>query len=164
MFLDRDGVLIPDTGYPDDPLAVTLLPGVGEALRRLRNSGWRLVVVSNQSGVARGRFDLERLALVNHRLVALLAAEGVELDAFYYCPHHPTAGQPPFDVDCDHRKPRPGMLLSASERLGLRLPECWFIGDQATDLSAALAAGCKSILVSGREAELSRAVEIIVEG
>jgi D-glycero-D-manno-heptose 1,7-bisphosphate phosphatase len=149
VFLDRDGVLIEDTGYPDDPDAIRLLPGVGEALRSLRESGWRLVVVSNQSGIARGIVTLKRLDEIHDRLRVLLRVEGVALDALYYCPHHPTAGRPPFDVDCDHRKPNPGMLLSAAAALGLRLECCWMVGDKESDMEAALAAGCQGVLVGG---------------
>jgi D-glycero-D-manno-heptose 1,7-bisphosphate phosphatase len=145
VFLDRDGVLIEDTGYPDDPDRITLLPRVGKGLRALREAGWRLVVVSNQSGVARGRFSLQRLAQVHDHLIALLAHEGVRLDALYYCPHHPGAGRPPFDVACDHRKPAPGMLRSAAERLGLRLEQCWMVGDKESDVEAGRGAGCRTI-------------------
>jgi len=153
VFLDRDGVLIPDTGYPDDPAAISLLPGVAEGLRLLRDRGWRLVVVSNQSGVARGKFTLERLGQIHDRLRGLLAAEGVWLDALYFCPHHAQAGRPPFNVACDHRKPSPGMLTSAAKRLGLRLPECWIVGDQPSDVAAAHAAGCRALLVGERAGE-----------
>ena len=148
VFLDRDGVLIEDTGYPDDPDAIRLLPGVGEALRRLRAAGWGLVVVSNQSGVARGKFDLNRLDAIHDRLRELLAAEGVELDALYFCPHHPE-GRPPFQSDCDHRKPQPGMLLPAARELGLSLPDCWMVGDKESDVEAGCAAGCRTILIAG---------------
>lgn len=153
VFLDRDGVLIPDTGYPDDPAAISLLPGVAEALRLLRDSGWRLVVVSNQSGVARGKFTLERLDQIHDRLRGLLAADGVWLDALYFCPHHAQAGHPPFNIACDHRKPAPGMLASAAERLGLWLPECWMVGDQPSDADAGRAAGCRTLLIGERAGE-----------
>lgn len=146
MFLDRDGVLIEDTGYPSDPDAISLLPTVGAGLRRLREAGWRLVVVSNQSGVARGKFDLARLEQIHARLVALLRAEGVELDALYFCPHHP-GGIPPFNVPCDHRKPESGMLRSAAEELGLWLDQCWMIGDKESDVEAAHGAGVRAILI-----------------
>jgi len=147
VFLDRDGVLIEDTGYPDDPDAIALLPGVAEALRALQAAGWRLVVVSNQSGVARSKFSLETLAAVNTRLLELLSREGVALDALYFCPHHAEAGHPPFDVECDHRKPAPGMLLSAATDLGLDLRASWMIGDRESDVAAGLAAGCRAILL-----------------
>ena len=151
VFLDRDGVLIEDTGYPDDPETIHLLPGVGEALRRLRSAGWRLVVVSNQSGVARGRFSLARLEEIHLRLVALLEAEGVALDGLYFCPHHPEGPVPEFKRACDHRKPEPGMLLSAARDLGLDLGQSWMIGDKETDLEAGRRAGCRALLVGSSE-------------
>jgi D,D-heptose 1,7-bisphosphate phosphatase len=144
VFLDRDGVLIEDTGYPSDPDTISLLPGVGAGLRRLREAGWRLVVVSNQSGVARGKFGLERLEQIHDRLLELLRAEGVELDALYFCPHHPN-GIPPFNVACDHRKPESGMLRSAARELGLRLEQCWMIGEKESDVEAAHGAGVRAI-------------------
>lgn len=157
MFLDRDGVLIEDTGYPDDPAAISLLPGVGEGLRRLRRAGWRLVVVSNQSGVARGKFTLERLDAIHNRLRALLADEEVHLDALYFCPHHPQGSAAPFNTACDHRKPQPGMLRSAASVLGLALPECWLVGDREGDVQAAHGAGCRAVLLGAAPtaAELS---------
>jgi D-glycero-D-manno-heptose 1,7-bisphosphate phosphatase len=156
VFLDRDGVLIEDTGYPDDPAGIALLPGAGEALRALRQAGWGLVVVTNQSGVARGKFGLARLAEIHDRLLALLRAEGVELDALYYCPHHPQ-GQPPFDLDCDHRKPAPGMLRSSARDLSLGLEECWMVGDKESDVRAAHAAGARAVRLGPGEtaAEIS---------
>ena len=147
VFLDRDGVLIEDTGYPSDPDAISLLPGVSAGLRRLQAAGWRLVVVSNQSGVARGKFDLARLDQIHDRLRALLKDEGVELDALYFCPHHP-AGIAPFNVPCHHRKPEAGMLRSASVELGLDLAQCWMIGDKESDVQAAHAAGVRAILLA----------------
>jgi D-glycero-D-manno-heptose 1,7-bisphosphate phosphatase len=147
VFLDRDGVLIEDTGYPDDPDAISLLPGVGEGLRRLRSAGWRLVVVSNQSGVARGMFSIERLDAIHARLRELLALEGVCLDALYFCPHHPQGVAATYVVDCDHRKPAPGMLMSAARALGLDLASCWLIGDRESDVQAAHRAGCRAVLL-----------------
>lgn len=146
VFLDRDGVLIEDTGYPSDPDTISLLPGVGAGLRQLQAAGWRLVVVSNQSGIARGKFDLLRLDQIHDRLRALLRAEGVELDALYFCPHHP-AGIAPFNVHCDHRKPAAGMLRSAAAELALDLEQCWMIGDKESDVEAAHAAGVRAILL-----------------
>lgn len=147
VFLDRDGVLVEDTGYPSDPEALRLLPGVPEALRRVAGAGFRLVAVTNQSGVARGYFSLARLEEVHNRLVALLAAEEVRLDGLYYCPHHPEAPVPEFRVECDHRKPRPGMLLSAATDLGLAVSHSWMVGDREDDIRAGLAAGCRALLI-----------------
>ncbi|MBM3457460.1 MAG: HAD family hydrolase [Armatimonadetes bacterium] len=152
VFLDRDGVLIEDTGYPDDPDRLALLPGVGEALRRFAADHRRLVVVTNQSGVARGFFSLERLDACHDRLRELLAAEGVRLDGIYYCPHHPAAAVPEFALLCDHRKPGPGMLLSAARELGLDLTRCWIIGDREGDIQAGLAAGVPGIRIRTADA------------
>jgi D-glycero-D-manno-heptose 1,7-bisphosphate phosphatase len=149
VFLDRDGVLIEDTGYPDDPAAIALLPGVPEALSELRRAGWALVVVTNQSGIARGRFDLARLAEIHNRLLALLREEGVEPEALYFCPHHPEAEVAEFRRDCDHRKPAAGMLQSAARELGLRLEECCLVGDKESDVQAAHAAGCRAVKIGG---------------
>lgn len=171
VFLDRDGVLIEDTGYPDDPETIVLLPGAAEGLRRLRAAGWRLVVASNQSGIARGRFDLATLERIHDRLRELLRAEGVELDALYYCPHHPKAGRAPFNVRCDHRKPEPGMLRSAAARLGLQLDECWMVGDKESDVSAGHEAGCRAVRIGegesvaeARAKDLAEAAVVIVRG
>jgi len=161
VFLDRDGVLIEDTGYPDDPAAIQLLPGVGAALRALAAAGWRLVVVSNQSGVARGKFTLERLAEIHARLAELLREEGVVLDALYFCPHHPEGSAAPFRTPCDHRKPAPGMLRSAAERLGLELADCWMVGDRESDVRAGRAAGCRAVrLGAGPSAAEATAVDL----
>jgi D-glycero-D-manno-heptose 1,7-bisphosphate phosphatase len=170
VFLDRDGVLIEDTGYPDDPGKIVLLPGVGEALRRLRETGWRLVVVSNQAGVARGKFTLERLENIHDHLERLLEAEGVELDALYYCPHHPEGTREPFNVPCGHRKPEPGMLRAAAQELGLHLPACWMVGDKESDVQAAHAAGCRAVRIGegdteaeARAGDLLEAAGVILE-
>jgi D-glycero-D-manno-heptose 1,7-bisphosphate phosphatase len=147
VFLDRDGVLIEDTGYPDNPDTISLLPGVGVGLRKLQSAGWRLVVVTNQAGVARGKFSVERLHQMHARLRELLAEEGVALDALYYCPHHPEGNTAPYDLVCDHRKPQPGMLRSAAAVLGLNLPDCWLVGDRESDVRAAHQAGCRAVLL-----------------
>lgn len=170
VFLDRDGVLIEDTGYPDEPDAIALLPGVGEALRQLRAEGWRLVVITNQSGVARGKFSLQTLDAIHDRLRELLAAEGVILDALFYCPHHAEKGIPPFNTECDHRKPAPGMLQAAAARLNLRLAACWMVGDKEGDIQAGHAAGCRGIRIGaevrieaeGVAADLFRAACLIL--
>ncbi len=149
VFLDRDGVLIADTGYPSDPGSLELLPGVGSALRRLRGSGWMLVVTSNQSGVARGLFDMGRLREMHTRLEELLAAEEVALTAAYYCPHHPAGEVPAFTRVCDCRKPAPGMLRAAISTLQLRPSRCWMIGDQPSDAAAAQAVGVRALWLGG---------------
>jgi D,D-heptose 1,7-bisphosphate phosphatase len=161
VFLDRDGVIFRDTGYPDDPDSLEVLPGVPEALRALREAGWILVVVSNQSGVARGKFGLDRLAEIHDRLVELLAEQEAALDAIYYCPHHPE-GIDPFRLDCDHRKPEAGMLRSAASALDIDLSASWMVGDKESDVEAAHRAGCRAIRIGkGDTTAEARAADLL---
>ena len=151
VFLDRDNTLIANDGDLGDPAAVKLLPGVAEGLLRLKSSGFRIVVVTNQGGVARGRYgenDVERV----HRRVAELvdAASGGErvIDRFYYCPYHPDGTVPEYRREHPWRKPQPGMLLQATEDLRLDLDRGWMVGDQPRDILAGRAAGCRTVLVA----------------
>lgn len=125
--LDRDGTIIVERHYLSDPDLVELLPGAASGLRQLRELGLGLVVVTNQSPIGRGYFDETRLELIHQRLVELLAAEGVELDGVYFCPHTP-------DDNCSCRKPRPGMLKLAAQELNFELPDCFVIGDNTCDI------------------------------
>lgn len=164
LLLDRDGVLIPDTGYPSDPAAISLLPGAAEALVLARRAGYRLVLVSNQAGVARGYFDLDRLRQVHDRLIDLLSREAVEIDLSLYCPHHPTAGNGEWTVACNCRKPAPGMPFTAIRLLDLDPKLCWMIGDKPSDVEAGLAAGCHALLLEpeGQINDLEAAVRSIL--
>ncbi len=148
LFLDRDGVLIEEVEYLAELGLVKLIPGAAAAVRRANDAGWRVVVVSNQSGVARGLI-LESFLADVHREIArqLLDEAGAVIDGFYYCPHHPTEGQGIYRIDCDCRKPKSGMLLRAARELGIDLAQSWMIGDRRTDLEAGAAAGCRTILV-----------------
>lgn len=142
IFLDRDGTLIQEVGYLGDPEGVVLLPGVPEALRRLRDAGYALVLVSNQAGVARGLFTEDDVRAVNARLAELLAEHDVALDAWYWCTHHPEVGGP-----CDCRKPATGMLERAAREHGLDLARSWMVGDHPSDVECARRAGARGILV-----------------
>ena len=148
LFLDRDGVLIEEVEYLARLELVKLIPGAAAVVRRFNDAGWRVAVVSNQSGVARGLLPESLLPEV-HREIArqLLEEAGAKIDGFYYCPHHPTAGQGSYRIECDCRKPKPGMLLQAARELGIDLAHSWMIGDRRTDLEAGAAAGCRTILV-----------------
>lgn len=150
VFLDRDNTLIEDPGYINDPADVILLPGAADALRRFRAAGYRAVVVTNQSGVARGRITEDQLIAVHSRLRELLRAEGAELDAIYYCPYldGSEASVAAYRRDSELRKPRPGMLLLASRELGLELGRSWMVGDSLRDVEAGRAAGCRTILIT----------------
>jgi len=144
VFLDRDGTLIRDLAHAADPATVRPLPGVVVALRALQQAGYALVVASNNSGVARGLFTAGEAREMGRRLLAVLARRGVTIDGYYFCPHHPTEGRVPgLDVECDCRKPRPGMLLQAAGELGLDLPASWMVGDLPSDVLAGEAAGTR---------------------
>ena len=142
VFLDRDGTLIEEEDYLSDPNDVKLIPGVVEALKLLRDAGFALVSVTNQSGIARGYYSLEDYQAVASRLDQLLAEEGVTLDDSRFCPHHPE-----FTGECDCRKPSTGMHRDASELLGLDPSRSYFVGDKIRDLLPALELGGEGILV-----------------
>ena len=148
IFLDKDGTLIPDLPYNVDPGRITLGPGVPQALALLARLDRPLVVVSNQSGVARGLFSETALQGVHWRLTELFATCGATLAGFFWCPHHPEGTVPSYTMRCACRKPAPGLLLQAAMELNLSLEHSWMVGDALTDVAAGLAAGCSSILVA----------------
>ncbi len=147
VFLDRDGTVIEEVNYLSRPEQVRLIPGAAEAIARANRVGAAVVVVTNQSGVARGYFPEGRVGEIHAYLSRLLAAVGARVDAFYHCPHHETEGVGAYRVACDCRKPRPGMLFAAARDLGLDLTRSWMIGDNLSDLAAGAAAGCATVLV-----------------
>lgn len=148
IFLDRDNTIIDNDGYLGDPARVRLLPGAATALAALRSLGYRLIVVSNQSGVARGMFDEAAVEAVNNEMSRQLRQQaGAYVDASYYCPFHPDAPLPDYRIDHDWRKPKPGMLKQAAVDFSLDLAGCWMIGDQPRDIAAGAAAGCRTILL-----------------
>jgi len=154
VFLDRDDTLIDNAGDLGDPARVRLLHGVPEALASLHDAGFRLVVVTNQGGVARGRYGEADVDAVHVKIAELLRRRtGQEriIDRFYFCPFHPEAVIDAFRGDHPWRKPRPGMLLQAASDLGLDLERSWLIGDAPRDVAAGRAAGCRTIRVPGRD-------------
>src|SRR4051794_10145376 len=136
IFLDKDGTLIEDVPYNVDPARIRLAPGAAEGLPRLHAAGFRLIVISNQSGVARGLFAEEALGGVRDRLRELLADVGVPLDGFYYCPHHPEGVVPEYALACACRKPEPGMILDSAREHGIEPGQSWFVGDILDDVEA----------------------------
>ena len=134
-FLDRDGTLVEERGFIASPDGVALVPGAARAVAELRARGWKVFVVSNQGGVAKGFITEDELARVNLRMVALLAADGAALDGIYCCPHHPEGSVPEYAVECGCRKPKPGLLEQAAREHGLELSECVMIGDALRDFS-----------------------------
>lgn len=147
VFLDRDGTINREVSYLARAAALELLPGAAEALALLRHAGYRLVVVTNQSGVARGLFTLRRMKKINKRFIRMLRKAGVRLDGLWSCPWHAAARKGPFRGEHPCRKPAPGMLEAAAARLGIRLDASWMIGDREGDIAAGAAAGCRTILV-----------------
>lgn len=147
VFLDKDGTLIADVPYNVDPARIRLLPGAAVGLRALHRAGYLLVVVSNQSGVARGFFPEAALTAVEARLRALLADAGVPLAGFYYCPHHPDGVVPGYAVSCLCRKPSHGLVIRAAREHGINRAASWFVGDILDDVEAGHRAGCRAILI-----------------
>jgi len=154
IFLDKDGTLIEDVPYNVDPARILLAPGSREGLRLLHQMGYPLIVITNQSGIARGYFSEAALSVVEQRLRELLAEISVPLGGFYYCPHHPSGVVLDYAIECHCRKPQPGLLKTAARELGICLPQSWFIGDILNDVEAGRAAGCRTILIdNGNETE-----------
>ncbi|MFH1369834.1 MAG: HAD family hydrolase [Planctomycetota bacterium] len=150
IFLDRDNTLIEDPGYINDPDQVKLLEGVPETLNTLRALGYKLVVVSNQSVVARGIVTEEVLGQIHKRLEQLLAQEKTSLDRIYYCPYHPDGAIPKYRKDSNHRKPEPGMLFDAAKDMDIDLKQSWMVGNSPSDVEAGARAECRTILLDSR--------------
>jgi histidinol-phosphate phosphatase family protein len=150
VFIDKDGTLVRDVPYNADPRRVELTPGAGEALRRMKNAGYKIIIISNQPGIALNLFGERDLLPVNRRIQDLLAPYEVEVDAFYYCPHEPCDG-------CECRKPLPGMILRAAREHGVETEMSWMIGDILNDVEAGNRAGCRTIhLDNGNETEWTK--------
>jgi len=148
IFLDRDGTLIEDAGYINNPDQVKLLDGAAEALIEFTALGYKLIVVSNQSAVARGIVTEKVLGEINNRLKQLLAEKGAYLDQIYYCPYHPDGVIAKYRKESDWRKPNPGMLLAAADEMDIDLGQSWVIGNSGCDIESGLRAGCKTILIN----------------
>lgn len=136
IFLDRDGTLIEEVGYIDTPGKIKMIPDADAAIRLLKEIGYQTIIVSNQSGVARGYFDESTVQSINRRVLDLFAAEEARIDAVYYCPHHPKADDQNYGRDCECRKPKPGMFLKAAEEHNIDLSKSIMIGDKHTDVQA----------------------------
>lgn len=155
VFLDRDGTINRYVGFLRDPEEFELLPGVAEAVKRINDSGYLAVLVTNQPVIARGEVTWEQLHEIHNKMETLLGAEGAYLDALYLCPHHPHSGYPgevsELKVDCDCRKPKPGMLLKAAKEYNIDLSKSWMVGDSQNDVLAGKAAGCRTALIGKGE-------------
>jgi len=147
IFLDRDGTVSDEVGYLNHVSRLRVFPWSGPSIRAINESPFLAVLVTNQAGVARGYFEEEMIGRVHERLADELARDGARLDAIYYCPHHPTAGEPPYRQDCQCRKPRTGMLERAAADLDIDLGRSYMVGDKFSDVQLAWKVGAKGILV-----------------
>ena len=151
VFLDRDGTLNRYVGFLRDIDELELLPGTTEAIRCIDRSGYLAIVATNQPVIARGEVTTEQLQTIHSKLETLLGAQGAYLDGIYYCPHHPHKGYegevPELKIDCECRKPKPGLLLRAAEDFNIDLARSWMVGDGEADILAGKAAGCRTALI-----------------
>lgn len=151
VFLDRDGTIVRDVDYLRCLRQLEVLPGVPEAIRLLRRSGLKVIVVTNQSGVARGLFSEKELRTIHQELQRRLAEENARLDAVYYCPHHPTEGREPYRILCGCRKPSTGLVWQACDEFSLDRARSYLVGDQTVDMELAARIGARGVWIdSGR--------------
>lgn len=154
VFLDRDGTLVEDPGYLSEPEQIRLLPGAADAVSALSSAGALVIVVTNQSGIARGLLTPEQYRSTEHRLEELLASGGARVDAQYHCPHLPEISGP-----CDCRKPGTGLYLRAAERFGIGLGSSWWVGDRMRDVIPAQLLGGQGILITSPAAPAESSLE-----
>ena len=157
IFLDRDDTVIDDPGYIKEPQQVKLLPGAAEALIQFKRMGYLVIIITNQSAIARGYITEEKLDEIHQKLKSLLASQGAKIDGLYYCPYHPDGVVKDFSIESNLRKPNAGMFFQAAEELDVDLKASWMIGDRYRDVQAGKAAGCQTILVDvpGKTRELN---------
>ena len=164
VFLDRDGV-INELVYhqeqevidsPFTPRQFKLIPGVIESLKILRQNGYLTILISNQPGIAKGHMTAKNFELIKQKMNSELSKGGAALDGEYYCLHHPEAVVEKYRMQCDCRKPLPGLLFKAAREKGIDLKESWLIGDNLSDIQAGKAAGCRTILIGTMKCELCR--------
>ena len=141
VFLDRDGTMVKDVPYCSKVEDLELLPGIPEAVKLLNDNGFKVIVVTNQSGIARGYLSENTLSQIHNKLKSELTKFGAHLDAIYYCPHHP-------DDNCGCRKPKAGLLLQASKDFNIDFEQSYIVGDQPMDITAGRSLGCRTVLLS----------------
>lgn len=152
IFLDRDGTINKYVGFLRNIDEFELMDGAAEAIRKINESDYLAIVVTNQPVIAHGEASFEELEEIHNKMEILLGKEGAYLDAIYYCPHHPHKGyggeRPELKIDCDCQKPKPGMLLKAAVDFNIDLSQSWIVGDGENDIKAGINAGCKTVLLS----------------
>lgn len=168
VFIDRDGVITElvyhqEQGIIDSPFTVDQLkvfPRAGEAIKKLAKEGYKVVVISNQPGIAKGHLSRETFEKIRGKVKDKLAREGASLDGEYYCFHHPEAVVENLKMDCGCRKPKPGLLFQASREHDIDLSQSWMVGDGLTDVKAGRGAGCRTILVSKMKCQLCQMMDV----
>lgn len=167
IFLDRDGTINKYVGFLRNIDDFELLPGVAEAIKRINSFGYLAIVVTNQPVIARGEVTFEQLDEIHNKMETLLGQEGAYLDAIYFCPHHPDKGfegeVPELKIDCDCRKPKPGMLLRAAEDFNIDISSSWMVGDGKNDILAGQNAGCKTALIGEEDYSQDMTVESLLD-
>lgn len=154
VFIDKDGTLIKDVPYNVDPALFVFEPQAFEALRKWKQYGYKIIIVTNQSGVARGFFTEQQVIDLLDALVLQLAQAQIYIDGYYYCPHHPEGNVASYAIACDCRKPAAGMLLQAAKDHHIAFENSWMVGDILNDVEAGARAGCRTILIdNGNETE-----------
>lgn len=157
VFLDRDGTINKDVGYVSNPEKLELLPRVTKAIKRLNTTGFKVIVVSNQSGVARELFSEGMVKEIDHRIEQELLRDRAHVDGIYFCPHHPEFGVLSYRKNCNCRKPKPGLLLRAAKDHEVDLSRSYMVGDEARDIEAGARVGCKTVLVlTGQKKEMPK--------
>ena len=164
VFLDRDGTINKYVGFLRNIDHFELIDGVAEAIREINESGYLCIVITNQPVIARGEVTVPELNEIHNKMETLLGLEGSYVDGIYYCPHHPHKGYegevPELKIDCDCRKPKPGMIFKAAQDFNIDLQESWMVGDDENDIKAGIAAGCKTALISGKNASYGQDVSV----
>ena len=147
VFIDRDGTISEEVGYINHLSRFRVFPYSAPAIKLLNQSDWLAIVVTNQAGVARGYFSEEMIKAIHQRLNEEMVSANARLDGIYYCAHHPSVGEPPYLLDCDCRKPKPGLILRAAESFDIDLERSWMIGDRYSDIELARNAGVNAAFV-----------------
>jgi len=168
VFLDRDGVINEivyhkEHGILDSPANVDeihILPDVGKAINKLKSIGFKVIIVSNQPGIAKNKFTMDLFEQMKQKISDELKKQDASIDAEYYCLHHPEGTNPDYKGVCDCRKPKPGLILQAAKDLDIDLEKSWMIGDGVTDIQAGQAAGCRTILIGRMKCDLCELLDI----
>jgi len=147
LFMDRDGTISEEVGYVNHPSRFRLFPYTAEAIKLLNDNGWLAIVVTNQAGVARGYFSEDIIVQIHERVRQELEKKSARLDAIYYCAHHPSVGEPPYRLDCECRKPKPGLIQRAAADFEIDLERSWMVGDRYGDVELARNAGLRAAFV-----------------